>query len=171
MQRYKLIELKTRKEHLCDKVTIDGFDYYVSDKKEQVVLNKYYYEYDNHVPIYSFTKQTLPNQYYLSQVISTNNPNIDIPQVVDEVEILAKNYCEYWEFKKIFGNGFNGLAHDSFAEGYNKSQETHPFSEENMIEFGYWLLNDEDKPPFTNESKKELLQLWRYQRPKIVYFE
>jgi len=31
--KYKLINLKTKKEHLCDKVTIDGFDYYVNGEE------------------------------------------------------------------------------------------------------------------------------------------
>ena len=30
--KYKLINQKTKEEHLCDKVTIDGFDYYASDE-------------------------------------------------------------------------------------------------------------------------------------------
>lgn len=30
--KYKLINTITKEEHLCDKVTIDEFDYYVSDK-------------------------------------------------------------------------------------------------------------------------------------------
>ena len=32
--KYKLISKTTGEEHLCDKVTIDGFDYYVSDEKK-----------------------------------------------------------------------------------------------------------------------------------------
>lgn len=32
MKKYKLINNQTKEEYLCDKVTIDGFDYYVSDK-------------------------------------------------------------------------------------------------------------------------------------------
>jgi len=31
--KYRLINKQTGEEHLCDKVTIDGFDYYVSDDK------------------------------------------------------------------------------------------------------------------------------------------
>ena len=31
--KYKLISKTTDEEHLCDKVTIDGFDYYVNDEK------------------------------------------------------------------------------------------------------------------------------------------
>jgi len=31
--KYKLINKQTGEEHLCNKVTIDGFNYYVSDEK------------------------------------------------------------------------------------------------------------------------------------------
>lgn len=31
--KYKLINKTTGEEHLCDKVIIEGFDYYVSDEK------------------------------------------------------------------------------------------------------------------------------------------
>lgn len=33
MNKYKLINLNTKEEHFCDKITIDGFNYYVSDDK------------------------------------------------------------------------------------------------------------------------------------------
>ena len=33
MKTYKLINIKIKEEHLCDKVTIDGFDYYEKLKK------------------------------------------------------------------------------------------------------------------------------------------
>ena len=39
MKKYKLINTTTKEEHLCDKVTIDGFDYYVSDEKYAVGEN------------------------------------------------------------------------------------------------------------------------------------
>lgn len=31
--KYKLINTKTKEEHLCDKVTIGGFEYYISNLK------------------------------------------------------------------------------------------------------------------------------------------
>lgn len=34
MNKYKLINLNTKEEQLCDKVTIDGFEYYLSDEKK-----------------------------------------------------------------------------------------------------------------------------------------
>lgn len=33
MKKYKLIDCVTKIETICDKVTIDGFDYYVSDEE------------------------------------------------------------------------------------------------------------------------------------------
>ena len=32
MNKYKLINLNTKEEQLCDKVTIDEFDYYISNE-------------------------------------------------------------------------------------------------------------------------------------------
>ena len=173
--KYKLINKQTNEEHLCDKVTIDGFDYYVSDEEEQVVLDKNYYEHDNHIPIYSFTKDTLPKEYYLPEVIATNNPNIDIPKVVNKVEKLAK---EQWG--NVHRTGILG-----FIDGYNKSQETHPFSEQDMLDFVLWKDENKFSVISTKEdwvselleysgcvyTTKELLQLWKEQRTKIIYYE
>ena len=136
--KYKLINTKTKEETLCDKVTIDGFDYYVSDA-------------------------------YGKHAIATNNPNIDIPKVVDEVERLA------YEYENSFTNG-EGNADVDFIAGYNKSQETHPFSDDDMIEFGDWVRNNPyiwNYPDKFNDKRttKELFQLWKEQQLKTVYYE
>ena len=54
--------------------------------------------------------------------------------------------------------------------GLCKAQENSN-SDEDMMEFGEWLLHDENRPPFTNESKRQLVQLWKEQKPKILYYE
>lgn len=84
MKKYKLINTKTNEEHLCDKVTIDGFEYYVSDETPE---HGNYITYKNQL----FIIQNGDNElFHLSKkIIATNNPNIDIPKVVDEVEELA----------------------------------------------------------------------------------
>lgn len=48
------------------------------------------------------------------------------------------------------------------------------FSEEDMIEFGDWMRNNPyvwNYPDKLNDKRttKELLQLWKEQKPKIVY--
>lgn len=50
------------------------------------------------------------------------------------------------------------------------------FNEEDMIGFAEWIINqdwDETELNFPNNSKstKELLQIWKEQRPKIIYYK
>lgn len=58
----------------------------------------------------------------------------------------------------------------AFYEGYNKSQETHPFSEEDMIEFHKWAFQ-QVRIKESDLTTKELLQLWKNQQCKIIYYE
>jgi len=179
MKKYKLINTKTDEEYLCDKVTIDGFDYYVSDKG-------YFKHNDLNVPSdfskvsdISITKihdldivNDSRNGY--KKVIATNNPNIDISKVVDNVKMLATQ-----QWGDVHRTGILG-----FKIGYNKSQETYSFSEEDMIEFAEFVAKYSDK----NKNYKgemlyaqskydgaertiDLLQLWKEQRTKTIYYD
>ena len=69
MNKYKLINKTTGEEHICEKVVIDGWDYYVSDDKVQVGATIGLEQID-----------TLNDIDLLLQkkVIATNNPSIDI---------------------------------------------------------------------------------------------
>jgi hypothetical protein len=165
--KYKLINSVSKIETICDKITIDGFDYYVSD--EAIMQGDKWFDGTQIRSDYCF--HTIDG--FDRKVISTNNPNIDIPKVVDEVAKLAGDHCKYWEFERLLGRGDCGLAHDSFIYGYNKSQETHPFSEEDVVEFNEWskqLLFSENSDWLIEKSTKELLQLWKEQKLKIVYY-
>ena len=117
MKKYKLINTTTKEEHLCDKVTIDGFDYYVSDEKYAVGENCIG-EDEGGLRIHKCVILNNCLAIGCKKVIATNNPNIDIPKVVNKVEKLAK---EQWG--NVHRTGILG-----FIDGYNKSQETHPFS-------------------------------------------
>ena len=107
---------------------------------------------------------------------SDGDPNIDIPKVVDEVRRFAEEfsriYSQYYYQQQDFENGI--------IQGYNKSQETHPFSEEDMIEFLDW--KEKNHYVFTSDgftkigvskfyATEELLQIWKEQRIKTVYYE
>ena len=92
MQKYKLINTKTKEEHLCDKVTIDGFDYYVSDetpKDKDKVLHK-----NGTIGVLttalaiSIVEGTNEGSYVdeCKKVIACNNPNIDIPKITSKNE-------------------------------------------------------------------------------------
>lgn len=156
--KYKLINRASGEQHLCDKVTIDGFDYYVSDQKIHFgyVWNTILEQIET-----MFKEKTFHDD--LKGVIATTNPNIDIPKVVDEVEILAYENCQYWEHF--------GTAQGGFIKGYNKSQKTHPFSKDDVKEIfkiAQMQKNYGDYKPYTFEEAIQLF--WKEQQPKTVYY-
>ena len=170
MGNHKLINIQTKEEHLCDKVVLDGFEYYVSDEAIEEGWRGTAYKKDVKGQIFKHFYTT--NEWYkdAKKVIAANDPNIDIPKVVDEIEELAKNIdktkCRNFRRERTLKEVYEGIE-DGFILGYNKSQETHPFSEEDMIDFVTWISEyDLYIPP-----SKEILQLWKEQRPKIVYYE
>jgi hypothetical protein len=197
--KYKLINTKTKEEHLCDKVTIDGFSYYVSDKYARIgnfitdgkaieevtyfdtVTLEYSIKPNGRTPM----SQKRPSLKW-GNISATNNPNIDIPKVVDEVEMMALLQYPYpldvkdkndkiiqTKGEKPFNHAKIEKYRRAFVIGYNKSQQTHPFSEEDMVDF----IDFVEKSIYDNEgytqfkTNKELLQLWKEQQPKIVYYE
>lgn len=161
--KYRLINQKTGEEHFCQKIVIDEFDYYVGDEK----INSSNYKDFNFWFYNPYIKELQincnPNSCH--KVIATNNPNIDIPKVVDKVEKLA------WDIINNNSSLIEGreqvVAFTAFYEGYNKSQETHPFSEEDMIEFAIWRSITVIDEPLTPKGE---LQLWKEQKPKIIYY-
>lgn len=201
--KYLLKQNKEDKGILCDKVTIDGYSYYVSE--EEIKVGDWYTWDGNKNNAPSLCTDTYNESSILDsqgftkfyKVIAATNPNIDIPKVVDEIEKLAFDYYEEVK-KEYYSNGqkaqlpksnkeFQAMG-DGFIAGYNKSQETHPFSEDDMIEFAEWCqkpsLEDLRQPnvvyiPSGNfywhkhkkYTPKELLQLWKEQQSKIVYYE
>ena len=56
-----------------------------------------------------------------------------------------------------------------------KSKETHTFSEDDMIEFcemiAWNMLGKTITESFVKSISKEFLQLWKEQKPKIIYYE
>ena len=172
--KYKLINKTTGEEHICEKVTIDGFDYYVSDEKRNindfVLLDNIIKELPGYYIIQLLDETLLSSADALNckKVIATNNPNIDIPKVVDEVDVLTNTMINlYLEKIKDLTKRFFWKA--GFKCGYNKSQETHPNSDSDTAEFADWCeTNYDDLKPYTT---KELLQLWKEQKTKTLYYE
>lgn len=180
--KYKLINTKTNEIHLCDKVTINGFDYYVSD--EGVVNPCYFYNKPTNYLGKALKREdnflvceNIEGFHLLSEakkVIATNNPNIGIPKVMDEIadgkeirELAKLSFHQETQIEDF--NSLNGKKHFlGFTKGYIKSQETYPFSEEDMIDFGRHIVNlCLNKIQFIVEG--ELLE-WKEQRPKIIYY-
>lgn len=76
MNKYKLINTTTNQETICDKVTIDGFDYYFSETEQinwqDLVYNKEtndYFRRNINAPLEC-------NGIYF-KIIATTNPNFN----------------------------------------------------------------------------------------------
>lgn len=179
MSKYKLINTTNKEEHLCDKVTIDGFDYYVGGKiklhGENLENGKFYIEHTQIKPDrFSLFKRDMEDDSFENcfLIIATTNPNINIPKVVNEVERLTFQEFKDWSF------GEHGPWHTykMFQKGYSKSQETHPFNEDDVEFFVKKALEDAKKSvcwsdEYYKHLTKELLQLWKEQQTKKVYYE
>ena len=182
-KKYRLINKKAKEEQLCEKVVIDGFDYYISNEKR--IVGDYYigkgFSGDNVFKWDSSQEKQYPNQN--GKVVATNNPNIDAPKVVDEVDELASLKYPNENPKNIELTSDVNLRRVCFKSGYNKSQENSPFSEEDMFDFYKWLnkngwqdYNSIKQGLFVNfygvqKQEKELLQLWKEQQPIKIYYE
>lgn len=166
MNKYKLINKTTGEEHLCNKIVVDGWDYYVSENYKDgdyVIL-----------PISLSLAKCVNGTTFIEgtqKVIATNNPIIDIPKVVDETWIFFKEVdgtCEKDQYE-----------HWLYKSGYNKSQETHPNSDSDTAEFAEWLTLNTNSTSIHGEYiyknvrrvTKELIQIWKEQKPKTLYYE
>ncbi len=107
--KYKLIHTQTKEETICDKVVVDGFDYYVSDENisksdwfislPRQTIHKCTHIFENNIidNNYSNRENVEIVKFDCKKAIVTNNPKIDLPKVVDEVEDKAK------EIKQMYG--------------------------------------------------------------------
>lgn len=164
---YRLINNKTKEETICNLVTINGFDYYVSDTRitELSANDRYYTIVENPRRIVRYSKHIQSKD---AVIIATNNPNIDIPKVIDEVNIIIKNafYDKKGDFKRSTigaDDWINGL-----KLGYNKAKETYQFTEEDIIEFAQYVL---DNISYNNDKLEEMLFTWKKQQIKTIYYE
>lgn len=160
--------------YLCEKFTIDGYDYYVSD--EVINTGDWVLSKNSISPIFLDGGDLYPQMLDLKQwfkIVATNNPNIDIPKV------LPINHCEcnltlYPDQKEICKDICD-----------NKYQETYIFTEQDIINFAEWAALNMSITPrkrtwyrFADKTDelaayttKEILQIWKEQQSKIVYYE
>lgn len=184
MGKYKLINKTTNEEHLCEKIAVDGFDYYVSDniKGEKGLNYNFGLNKLDELPMYYSKQSTEWN--FCRKVIATNNPRIFLPRVIEQFDIegMALEYSS----KKGNPNpeGYTKLQTEKlhgFIDGYNASQASHPFTESDMIEYANWIA-DTKKHGYSKQlyeamlvnkvnTTKELLEIFKTQQVKTIYYE
>lgn len=131
---YKLINKETNEEHICTRVEIDGFEYYVSDgiakngDRLYLLRDSLLGNSGDIIKVVSTSsinsrtdiiKANGDTHWFASDteyqrkwewklIIATNNPSIDIPKVEDAVEELAKIHAN-----KVWGIYVNDVDEDS----------------------------------------------------------
>lgn len=170
--QYKLINKTTKEEHICSKVTIADLDYYVNDilTPDKVCIR--YIDGEPHFMIYD--KGITHKQLH---IVASNNQNFD-KNIIDNFDSVVeqafniKNPSVDTMWKKAM-----------WKDGYINSQETHPFSNENMILFSEWCAKsnftyyfDGDKWTWGNSktqqyySSEEMLGVFLNEQVKIIYY-
>ena len=164
--KYLLKNNKTKEETICSLVTIDGFEYYVDDN--EIIQKDFYIDFrsDGNKLEQFKTKEdwVLVGICDSKKVITTNNPNIDIPKVIDEVKTLSLEYT-------INKNTQFFTKHD-FENGYRKAKETYHFTVQDMLDFGKYCINNQ----LCKEENRyyqywELLQIFKEQQIKTIFYE
>ena len=150
-------------------------------EKEQVTLGKLYYESDNNIPIYSFTKETLPDEYYLNPVLS-QSPKlskevadeigwIDVEELTDvsiykwlESKKYQTEYEETGEYKMYFSVDMPKILNDFIKDfGFQKAQE---LNQKNLI-YSELLWNEFIKSDINNGSASSYHEFLKHKSKSI----
>lgn len=165
--KVKAINKSTNQQFDCEEIEIKGYKYYLYYNSEPKRIGQYYITKDNQVDIVKTGKELG------KPILCSNNPTIDIPQVIDQVEKLAVEITDYAYFSDSsidYASYYKGV-----KTGYNKSQETHPFSERELkkaiedfhrMNMAYLTGKEND-----NLNIEEFVKYWKEQQPKKVYYE
>lgn len=156
--KYKVKNTVTGEETICEKVVLDGYDFYYTKefpKNGDYGLTK----------LNTITKIGYAFEFGLyKKVIATTNKSLDLPMVIDEV----KNIVE--ELMTIKTNQNNRIDLNAFANGvihgWLRAKEAYSFTKEDLINF-------KQQAPLILEqlngaSDSELFDIWQEQRTKTI---
>lgn len=160
--KVKAINKTTSQQFDCEEIEINGFKYYIIDT---AVGCKYGISKLNEI----VEVKTGYDATLYKGIVCSNNSDIDIPKVVDEVDILLRKNFDL----EIIDSDVDNIFLNGLTEGYNKSKETYPFSDEDMMEFADWVYRSQfDLEGYTQDKEtKKLFQIWKEQQPKIIYYQ
>jgi len=175
--KYKLINKQTGEEHICSKETVNGFDFYIGGVIKDIhelnvwdTTDSKFHPYLKFIGTSKYAIESFEKGHFL-KVIATNDPSKEIPQMVDEVEEMAKEVAEIegkWGLDRV-------RAKINFLLGYDKSQQSHPHSDDDVVEFNEWLSSllfvKDGNYLLVEKTTKELLQLWKEQKIKTIYYD
>lgn len=140
-KQYQVIHIDTNDVAMCEKITIDGKDYYVNN--DEIPYGEYYISLEDNYATEPKTRYVIYNRGVglngsnPKLTIATTNTLLQCPQVVNYVEELANNSNGYNVYaKEIKDPVFN----EGFITGFNQHSETHSLSDEEVKLYTTWLL-------------------------------
>lgn len=170
MNKYKLVNTATKEEHICEKVVIEEYDYYVCLGKPKIgecyILDGVMFRHNSSEE----DIERLYNKNFLYIIVATNNHvrNFkEFPKVIDEVHVLALKNAdkEDWDFHSAEDCGYYDHV-EGFKNGYNESQATHSNSDEDMIEFAKFA-----KSYKSSRNVAVAFKMWKSKQIKTIYYE
>lgn len=161
--QYKLINEKTKEEHICTLVTIDGFEYYIqkNNNSKYPDMFTYYLDIETNEIEFEGDGDDFINPNW-REIIATNNPNINIPKIIDKVSNLSLQLGLNMYIRRNYDFEYGIII------GYNEAKDTYKFTEEDFLNFTEYYKNNVWLMKNTN---KEILDIWKEQRIETIYYE
>lgn len=162
-KQYQLIHIDTNEVTMCEKITIEGKDYYCNKD----IPKKYYIEDTSTIrePV-TDDIHYWGSRFSYNNIIATTNTSLQCPQVIDEVFLEWDN-----SLKSQLKSMDKSLLYDyptgrnAFFWGYKSHSETHSLSDEEVVQF---VSNVDFKGGILNP--KELLEIFKSTLPTKVYY-
>lgn len=176
--KYKLINNTTKEETICSLVTIDGFDYYVTDK--DILINDYYITSNSlEQCLSSYESYDLTNN--CKKVIAANNPNIDISKVAD-LDSLASDSLHSFQKRLPTTYTLNpSNYYEGFKKGYNKAKETYRYTKEDLYNLAKHITHNYNINAWVNVKcgdiseqnvpTNKIVEEWVEQQLTTIYYE
>jgi len=134
--KYLVKNITSGEEVLCEKVAVDGEDYYT--KNTYINPKDYYLEKSNKGWIVCKLELGKCDSDDI-KVIATTNKSLDIPMVVDVVGVFAEISSEMQE--ATYNDQHRITYKHGYVDGYNKSKETYSYTKEDMVELLKYVVS------------------------------
>ena len=173
LKKFKLINSK-KEEIICEEVEIDGFKYYQADNcGREALIDGCFYIYKNEM-ICKYSKlynKSAASAGYNKKIIATNNPNLELPQIIDTALISAQNSILLLSNLQTSRDQHVGIT--CFFEGYKQAKDESPFSKEEMFNFADYYFNEIFNTDIKSNflSTNDIFKMWELTNIKTLYYD
>ena len=150
---------------MCEKITIDGEDYYTHEDLYMDTDEVYYSVEENSRRIVKYTKH-ISDGYLGRPVLATTDTSLQCPQVVNYAEYLAESHygTEIDSYRSSNPFDLEGDRKQGFVKGYQQHSETHSLGDEEVIMFAKYAIDTDIV------SYEKSLQQFKSTLPTKIYY-